>query len=86
MSDTDTGGVDPGSPTTEALTEAQLRESVDDPAMTMAEKQALLERYARAMGPDRPDGEGAVLEPLEPLEAQIAEALALLGAGGHRTG
>jgi len=82
MSDTDTGGVDPGSPTTEALTEAQLREIVDDPAMTMAEKQDLLERYARAMGPDRPDGEGAV----EPLEAQIAEALALLGAGGHRTG
>ena len=83
MSDTDTGGVDPGLPTTEALTEVQLREIVDDPAMTMAEKQALLERYARAMGPDRPDGEGAVLEP---LEAQIAEALALLGAGGHRTG
>lgn len=83
MSDTDTGGVDLGSPTTEALTEAQLREIVDDPAMTMAEKQALLERYARAMGPDRPDGEGAVLEP---LEAQIAEALDLLGVGGHRTG
>lgn len=67
----------------EALpTEAELREVIDNPAMTIAEKQLLLERYARLLGPRRSEGEAA----LEPLEAQIAEALALLGAGGHRTG
>ena len=78
MSDTE---FQPAAPEQAPLTEAELRDIIDDPTMTLSEKQLLLERYARSVGA----GSGTEAS-LEPLEAQIAEAITLLGAGGHRAG
>ncbi|MBB3950454.1 hypothetical protein [Aureimonas jatrophae] len=65
------------------LTQAEIDDVLNDPAMTIEEKQATLQRYADQIGTRDDIDRGG---DFHPLETQIAEALAMLAEGGHAYG
>lgn len=65
------------------ITQAEIDDVLNDPAMTIEEKQAMLQRYADRLGARDDIDRGG---DFHPLEAQVSEALAMLAEGGHAYG
>ncbi|WP_244493664.1 hypothetical protein [Aureimonas sp. AU4] len=65
------------------VTQAEIDDILNDPAMTIEEKQATLQRYADQIGARDDIDRGG---DFHPLEMQIAEAIAMLAEGGHAYG
>jgi len=81
--DSDVGGDGDAPGIAQPITQAEIDDLLNDPALTIEEKQATLQRYADQVGArDEIDRGGD----MSPLEAQIGEALSLLAGGGHAYG